>query len=134
MIGACGLAELFSGKSGQQILIVAGDRNQAGVTFELMVGMLEHPTARPLYDLVEINRSEKRIVYAGKNSFIKAMSSEAGTKLGFNPSFVIFEEFLVQKNRELWSTISSGGGARKALSALGAAGGRRAGAGGQRRS
>lgn len=41
------------------------------------------------------------------------MSSEAGSKLGFNPSHVIFEEFLCQKNRELWSALTSGSGTRK---------------------
>jgi phage terminase large subunit-like protein len=113
LVAACALAELFSGKAGQQILIVAGDKTQAGVTFEMMEAMLNHKSAATLRDLVEINKTEKRIVYAAKNSFVKAMSSEAGTKLGFNPSTVIFDEFLVQQNRDLWSTISSGGGARK---------------------
>jgi phage terminase large subunit-like protein len=53
------------------------------------------------------------IEYKDKGSVYRALSAEAYTKEGLNPSpIVIFDEVHAQPNRELWDVMSLAGGAR----------------------
>ena len=113
LVAACALAELFSGRAGQQIIIVAADKNQSGQIFNLMMTMLRHPSAKMLNDLIKPNHNKQMISYPDKNSFVVALAGgDPGSKLGYNPSTIIIDEFLTQTDRELWTTITSGAGTR----------------------
>jgi len=96
---------------GQQILCVAGDREQASQIFRSVVDCVR---ADPyLSSIVTVVESQKRIVYERKGSFLAALSAEAPTKHGYNPSVVLFDELHIQRNRDLWVALTSGFGARK---------------------
>jgi phage terminase large subunit-like protein len=45
-------------------------------------------------------------------SFYRAVSAEAGTKYGYNPTVVIFDELAQAKNRELYDALDTSMGAR----------------------
>lgn len=93
------------GSPGQQILICAADRKQASHIFDIMASMIE---AEPfLKSLVSIVRTTKRIAYPAKNSFVEALSADAPSKRGYNPSVLIFDELLAQQSRDLWNVLTS---------------------------
>ena len=62
--------------------------------------------------LLKIVDSTKHIACYSNGSFYKAMSAEAGTKHGLNPTFVIFDELAQAKDRELYDVLDTSFGAR----------------------
>tara|TARA_R100001086_G_scaffold250021_2_gene192648 strand:+ start:502 stop:2016 length:1515 start_codon:yes stop_codon:yes gene_type:complete len=101
---------LFADKEpGAEIYSAAADREQASIVFDVARQMVE---ASPvLSKLAKIYR--KSIVVPSTGSVYKAISSEAGTKHGFNAHAIIFDELHVQPNRELWDTLRTSVGARE---------------------
>lgn len=111
----CSALALYSffadGESGAEIYSAAADRDQASLVFNASKNMVENAPA--LYKASKIINSTKRIVYHKRNSFYRAISSEAYTKHGYNPSLVIADELHVWPNRELWDVLETGMGARR---------------------
>jgi len=97
------------GEKGAEVYSAAGDRQQAGIVFEIAKSMaLNDPQIRANCKLFK-----NSIVHEKSNSFYKAISAEASTAHGFNASGIIFDELHVQPNRELWDTLTTSTGARK---------------------
>lgn len=93
-----------------EIYSAANDREQAAQVFKVAAQMVR---ADPeLLALVRVVDSTKTITCFGNGSFYKAMSAEAGTKHGLNPSLVIFDELAQAKNRELYDVLDTSMGAR----------------------
>lgn len=93
-----------------EIYSAANDREQAAQVFKVAAQMVR---ADPeLNGLVKVVDSTKTITCFGNGSFYKAMSAEAGTKHGLNPSLVIFDELAQAKNRELYDVLDTSMGAR----------------------
>lgn len=99
-----------------EIYSAANDREQASIVFNAVRRMIESSPA--LLSKLKIIDSSKTInvrvtgITAAGSKF-KALSSEAGTKHGLNPSFVVYDELAQSKNRELLSALLTSQGARK---------------------
>ncbi|WP_343232603.1 terminase large subunit [Microvirga antarctica] len=93
-----------------EIYSAANDREQAAQVFKVARQMVD---ADPeLSALVRVIPSTKTLVCYGNGSFYRAISAEAGTKHGLNPSFAIFDELAQAKSRELYDVIDTSFGAR----------------------
>jgi phage terminase large subunit-like protein len=102
---------LFDGEIGGEIYLAAADRDQAGLVFGAMVGMIRNdPELEAACDIIE---SHKRIVHRASRSFCRAISAEAYSKHGFNASAVIYDELHAAPNRELWDVLATSQGARR---------------------
>jgi phage terminase large subunit-like protein len=109
LVGAIACLHLFdkSEKNGQ-IYGCAGDREQAGLVFNVAVEMIEQDPV--LRKRVKINDSYKKIINKDTDTFYKVVSAEAYTKHGLNVSVCIFDELHVQPNRNLWDVMTKGAG------------------------
>lgn len=93
-----------------EIYSAANDREQAGQVFKMARQMVE---AEPrLARILKIVRSTKTIVHVASGSVYRALSAEAGTKHGLNPSMVIYDELAQAKNQELYDVLDTSMGAR----------------------
>jgi phage terminase large subunit-like protein len=93
-----------------EIYSAANDRDQAAQVFKVAAQMVR---ADPeLLDKLKIVDSTKTIACYRNGSFYRAISAEAGTKHGLNPTFVIFDELAQAKNRDLYDVLDTSMGAR----------------------
>jgi phage terminase large subunit-like protein len=93
-----------------EIYSAANDREQAAVVFKFAAQFVRADT--DLERLLTVVDSTKRIVCRGNGSFYRALSREAGTKHGLNPSVAIYDELAQSRDRELYDTINTAFGAR----------------------
>jgi phage terminase large subunit-like protein len=94
-----------------EIFSAANDRKQAAQVFKTAKQMiLADPELRARVTIVE---STKRMVGRRQGTFYEAMSAEAGTKHGLNPSFVVFDELAQARNRTLYDVLDTSMGAQK---------------------
>jgi len=94
-----------------EIYSAANDRDQAGIVFKF---------ARQIVDLepelaaeIEVIPSTKTMIGRRTGSVYRAISAEAGTKHGYLPSVVIYDELAQAKNRELYDVLDTSFGARQ---------------------
>jgi phage terminase large subunit-like protein len=107
LLHLCGPEAVING----EIYSAANDREQAAQVFKMATQMIRlDPDLEALLDIID---SKKRIVCLGNGSFYAAVSSEAGTKHGYNPTVVIYDELAQSKSRELFDTLDTGMGARE---------------------
>lgn len=93
-----------------EVFSAANDREQAAQVFKVAAQMVR---ADPdLLAMVKVVDSTKTISCYGNGSFYKAMSAEAGTKHGLNPTVVIFDELAQAKSRDLYDVLDTSMGAR----------------------
>jgi phage terminase large subunit-like protein len=93
-----------------EIYSAANDREQAAQVFKVAAQMVR---ADPeLLALGKVVDSTKSIACYGNGSFYRAISAEAGTKHGLNPTVVIFDELAQAKSRELYDVLDTSMGAR----------------------
>jgi len=101
---ASGLAAYMTfadGEMGAEVFSAAGDRAQAGIVFRVARDMIER--SPQLNGRCECFASS---IYVPKsNSRYEVLNAEAGTKHGINASAIIFDEFHVQKKRDLHDTL-----------------------------
>jgi phage terminase large subunit-like protein len=112
LIAALVLAHLIGPEAvaNGEIYSAANDREQAGQVFKVAAQIVR---ADPeLSQLLKVVDSTKHIAAYSNGSFYKAVSAEAGTKHGLNPSFVIFDELAQARNRELYDVLDTSMGAR----------------------
>ncbi|MDB5597392.1 MAG: terminase [Hyphomicrobiales bacterium] len=112
LIAALVLAHLIGPEAIEngEIFSAANDREQAAQVFKVAAQIVR---ADPeLSRLLKIVDSTKHIACFANGSFYRAISAEAGTKHGLNPSFVIFDELAQAKNRELYDVLDTSMGAR----------------------
>lgn len=93
-----------------EVFSAANDREQASQVFKVAAQMVR---ADPdLSMMLKVVDSTKVISCYSNGSFYKAMSAEAGTKHGLNPTVVIFDELAQAKSRELYDVLDTSMGAR----------------------
>ena len=112
LIAALVLVHLVGPESIQngEIYSAANDREQAAQVFKVAAQIVR---ADPeLNAMLRIVDSTKTIACLGNGSFYKALSAEAGTKHGLNPSVFIYDELAQSKNRELFDVLDTSQGAR----------------------
>jgi phage terminase large subunit-like protein len=115
-----GLYHLFAdSENAPQVYIGANNEAQAKICSNSCGRMIESsPRLRKLYNngLVKILSYMDRvhtITYRTRNGSIEAMSKDAKTKDGFNPSLGIIDEYHEAKDDKLLNVIESGQGARE---------------------
>lgn len=112
LAAAIALYLLFAdGEPGAEIYSAAADREQASLVFNAAATMVRN--SKSLSKISRIINSQKRIVFYKKNSFYRAISSEAYSKHGFNAHAVVYDELHVAPNRDLWDTLQTSMGARR---------------------
>jgi phage terminase large subunit-like protein len=112
LAAAIALYLLFAdGEPGAEIYSAAADREQASLVFNAAATMVRK--SKSLSKISRIINSQKRIVFYKKNSFYRAISSEAYSKHGFNTHAVVYDELHVAPNRDLWDTLQTSMGARR---------------------
>lgn len=90
----------------------ACDRDQAAIIFEETANMIRaSPELSPVLKIVN-SKADRRVIYEAENGAIVANSKVAGSKDGFGPSHVIFDELHRQPDRALWNVYKYAGAAR----------------------
>jgi phage terminase large subunit-like protein len=93
-----------------EIYSAANDREQAAQVFKVARQIVE---ADPeLASLVLVVPSTKTLVCKSNGSLYRALSAEAGTKHGYNPTVVIYDELAQARNRDLYDVLDTSMGAR----------------------
>lgn len=99
----------FDGEPGAEVYAVAADRKQAGIVFDsakVMTQRNEHLSVR-----CEVFRDSIKLI--NSTECFQVLSSDASTKHGFRPHFIIFDEFHAQPNRDLFDALYRGMGKRR---------------------
>lgn len=100
------------GENGAEVYGCASDRGQASIVFDVATDMVEQCPS--LKARIKPILSQKRLVYAPRNSFYQVLSAESYTKHGLNVHGVIFDELHAQPDRKLYDVMLHGSGdARK---------------------
>lgn len=112
LIAALVLAHLVGPEAEQngEIFSAANDREQAAQVFKVARQIVEADTE--LTEIIRIIPSTKTLACYANGSFYRAISAEAGTKHGLNPTFVIFDELAQAKSRDLYDVLDTSMGAR----------------------
>jgi phage terminase large subunit-like protein len=112
MIAGIALAHLVGPEAipNGEIYSAANDRDQAGIVFKFARQIVElEPELR---EKIEVINSTKTMIGRRTGSVYRALSAEAGTKHGYLPSVVIFDELAQAKNRMLYDVLDTSFGAR----------------------
>lgn len=94
-----------------EIYSAATERKQAGIVFKYAAQIVR--AAPELQSIIKIVDSTKTMVYYGNGSTYEALSAEAGSKFGINPTVVIYDELAQAKNRNLYDVLDTSMAARE---------------------
>jgi phage terminase large subunit-like protein len=97
------------GEPSAECYVAAGDRQQAGIIFDVASSMVRSDSQ--LNNNLKVFKSS--VIHEKSNSAFKAISAEASSKFGYNASFVCMDEFFVQKDSQLWDALTTSVGARR---------------------
>lgn len=107
-LSAVALESLVLGAQGGEIYSCAAEKEQAKIVFNTAKEMVRlHPE---LSDLLTVYKDT--ILNPKTGSVYRALSSDAFSKEGLNPTLVCFDELHAQPNRELFDVMSLAMGAR----------------------
>jgi len=94
-----------------EIYSAANEREQAAIVFKMAAQFVR---AEPeLEKILKVVDSTKTIACYRNGSVYRAISAEAGSKHGLNPSVVIYDELAQAKSRALYDVLDTAMGARK---------------------
>jgi phage terminase large subunit-like protein len=94
-----------------EIYSAANDRDQASIVYKFCKQLVEiEPELR---DAITLVPSTKTMIGRNTGSIYRAVSVEAGTKHGYLPSVVIYDELAQAKGRELYDVLDTSFGARE---------------------
>jgi phage terminase large subunit-like protein len=93
-----------------EIYSAANDRDQAGIVFKFAKQIVE--LEPELLKEIDIIPSTKTMIGRRMGTVYRAISAEAGTKHGYLPSVVIYDELAQAKNRDLYDVLDTRFGAR----------------------
>lgn len=113
LIAAIALAHLVGPEAEMngEIYSAANDRDQAAIVFKFARQIVELESE--LRNKVEVIPSTKTMLARGTGSIYRAISADAGTKHGYMPSLVIYDELAQAKNRDLYDVLDTSFGARE---------------------
>ena len=101
---------LADGEQGAEIYIVAADRDQASIVFNVAAEMVRRN--KVLMRKVKIIDSVKRIVFPKMGSFLRAIPADVAGSYGYNAHAIIADELHVWPKRDLWDALTTSTGAR----------------------
>jgi phage terminase large subunit-like protein len=94
-----------------EIYSAANDREQASIVFKFARQIVERePELRAKVDIVP---STKTMIGLQTGSVYRALSADVGTKHGYLPSLVIYDELAQARNRDLYDVLDTSFGGRK---------------------
>ncbi len=93
-----------------EIYSAANDRDQAAIVYKFARQMVELDPE--LMEMIELVPSTKTMIARRTGSVYRAISAEAGTKHGYLPSLVVYDELAQAKNRDLYDVLDTSFGAR----------------------
>jgi phage terminase large subunit-like protein len=93
-----------------EIYSAANDRDQAAIVFKFAKQIVE--LEPQLAAEIEVIPSTKTMLARRTGSIYRAVSAEAGTKHGYLPSVVIYDELAQAKSRDLYDVLDTSFGAR----------------------
>lgn len=93
-----------------EIYSAANDREQASLIFKYAAQIVRSDPE--LLQYIKIVDSTKTMVCFGNGSIYRAISAEAGTKYGLNPTVVIYDELAQARNRDLYDALDTSMAAR----------------------
>lgn len=108
LLSGLALYSLYCGPHGGEVYSVAGDREQARITFGAARRMIE--LNEELSGLSKVYRDA--IEDTGTGSVWRVLSSDAPLKEGLSPTMVLVDEVHVI-NEDLWNVMALAGGSRK---------------------
>src|SRR5262245_5113175 len=113
LIAAIALAHLVGPEAirNGEIYSAANDRDQASIVFKFARQMVE--LEPELMRQIEIIVSTKTMIARRSGSVYRAVSAEAGTKHGYLPSVVIYDELAQAKSRNLYDVLDTSFGAHE---------------------
>lgn len=89
-----------------QAMVGASAEEQAEIAFDEAQAFVEHTPW--LEGAAKLNASTLEMSHPKSGAEFKALSSEGSGKLGKTPNFVIADELIAWKNRELWKALRTG--------------------------
>jgi phage terminase large subunit-like protein len=93
-----------------EIYSAATEREQAALIFKYAAQIVRADPELESY--LKIIDSTKTMICFSNGSVYRAISSEAGSKMGYNPTVVIYDELAQAKNRDLYDALDTSMGAR----------------------
>lgn len=93
-----------------EIYSAANDRDQAGIVFKYAAQIVR--ADQELVSIIKVVDSTKTMICFENGSIYRAVSAEAGTKFGLNPTVVIYDELAQAKNRDLYDALDTSMAAR----------------------
>lgn len=94
-----------------EIYSAATEREQAALIYKVCSQIIRaDPELRAILKMVD---STKTIVNYENGSFYRALSAEAGSKFGLNPTVVIYDELAQSRDRTLYDALDTSMGARQ---------------------
>lgn len=98
-----------------EIYSAANDREQAAIVFRAVKRFIQaEPELQRVLKVVDSTKT----IYVTRNdiraagSVFRALSADAGTKHGLNPSLILYDELAQSRSRELFDTLATSQGAR----------------------
>src|SRR4249919_2062003 len=88
-----------------EIYSAANDRDQAAIIFKFAKQIVE--LEPELAEMIDVVTSTKTMVGRPTGSVYKAISAEAGTKHGYSPSLVIYDELAQAQKRDLYDVLDT---------------------------
>lgn len=112
LIAALVLAHLVGpeAEANGEIYSAANDREQASQVFKVAAQIVRADPELERY--LKVVDSTKTIACYANGSVYRAISAEAGTKHGLNPTLAIYDELAQAKNRQLFDVLDTAMGAR----------------------
>lgn len=112
LIAALALTHLVGPESvsNGEIYSAANDREQAALIFKYAAQIVRADAE--LLAIIKVVDSTKTMVCFANGSIYRAVSAEAGTKYGLNPTVVIYDELAQAKNRDLYDALDTSMAAR----------------------
>lgn len=108
-----GLYGLLTGGTGAEVYSLACDKDQAKLVFGVAKTMVEMEAQLDYKQGGPIKCYQNVLENTQTGSIYKALSSEAYTKEGLNPTLAIYDELHAAPNDELWDVINNAFGARR---------------------
>ncbi len=96
---------------GAEVYGAAVDRDQASLVFHAAETMVRND--RELNSLVEIIRSQRRILHPASGSLYRAIPGDAPSAHGYNAHGIVYDELHAAPNRDLWDVLTTSTGARR---------------------
>ncbi len=105
---------LADGKPGNEVVLAAGSREQAGICFSQAADFVR--MNRVLRKRCRVVDYKKTITDTKTGSILKTVSADGAMAHGLNPGFVVADELHVwtgQKGRDLWAALTTGSSTRE---------------------